>query len=400
MLPIKIIILLKVKPGMSNKKSVVILGSAFPLRGGLASYNERICRAFTAQGYDARIETFSLQYPSFLFPGKTQYSEDSPPADLNISVKVNSINPFNWWKIGRKLRKEKPDLIIVKFWLPFMGPCFGTIARIAKKNKHTKIISILDNIIPHEKRTGDRSLTKYFVKPVDGFIAMSKSVMEDLNTFDKIKPRIFSPHPLYDNFGKIIPKDKAREFLDIEKDTKLILFFGLIRDYKGLDLLLEAMAKNSVLSEGVKLLVAGEFYSNDKYYYELVEKLSLNDAVRFTNSFVPDSEVAYYFCASDLVVQPYKSATQSGVTQIAYHFNKPMVVTSVGGLPEIVPDGVTGFVVEPDASEIADAINKFFAENLNETFVNNIIEEKKKYSWDIMVEAIESLIQLNDDNQK
>ncbi|HRS54086.1 MAG TPA: glycosyltransferase family 4 protein [Bacteroidales bacterium] len=373
-----------------NKK-IVILGPAYPLRGGIASYNERLFKALFSQGYDVRIESFRLQYPSILFPGKTQYSNSSPPENIKIVSTINSINPLNWIKIGYKLKKENPDILIIRYWLPFMGLCLGTIARIIKKNSFTKIISIVDNIIPHEKRYGDKLLTKYFIKPIDGFIVMSNTVMEDLLSFDTHKPKILSPHPLYDNFGNIIDKETARKFLHISNDKYLILFFGLIRDYKGLDILLKALAIEELKNFNIKLMVAGEFYSDASYYYNLVKELNLEDKVIFTNSFIPDEEVAYYFCASDLVVQPYKTATQSGITPLAYHFNIPIIVTSVGGLAEMVPNNVVGYVVNPEPLSIAQAIIKYFKENKREKFINNIIIEKQKYLWDNMVKAIEEL---------
>ncbi len=370
---------------------IVIIGSAYPLRGGLATYNERLARAFIQKGFDVTIETFSLQYPSFLFPGKTQYSESPSPADLHINISVNSINPFNWLKVGQKIRKQNPDIVIIKFWMPFMAPCFGKIARIIRKNKHTKVISIIDNIIPHEKRKGDRLLANYFVKTVDGFVAMSRSVLNDLETFDKNKPKIFCPHPLYDNFGGIIEKNTAKQKLGLDVNSKYILFFGFIRDYKGLDLLLEAMPKCIEADNSIRLLVAGEFYSDSKPFFELIKKHKLENYVLMHNDFIPDEKVADYFCASDIVVQPYKDATQSGVTQIAYHFNKPMIVTNVGGLAEIIPDGKVGYVVKPVVSEIAAAIVKFYKENREEEFSKNAAIEKLKYSWDKMVEAVEQL---------
>lgn len=373
------------------KAKIVIIGSAYPLRGGLATYNERLARAFMQKGDDVTIETFSFQYPSFLFPGKTQYSESPSPADLQINVTVNSISPFNWIKVGRKIRKQNPDIVIIKFWMPFMAPCFGKIARIIKKNKHTKIISIIDNIIPHEKRKGDRLLANYFVKTVDGFVAMSRSVLTDLETFDKNKPKIFCPHPLYDNFGTVIEKNTAKQKLGLDANLKYILFFGFIRDYKGLDLLLEAMPKCIEADNSIRLLVAGEFYSDSKPFFELIKKHKLENYVLMHNDFIPDEKVADYFCTSDIVVQPYKDATQSGVTQIAYHFNKPMIVTNVGGLAEIVPDGKVGYVVKPVVSEIAAAIVKFYKENREDEFSRNAANEKLKYSWDKMVEAVEQL---------
>ena len=377
---------------MNKKRKIVIIGSAYPLRGGLTAYNERLARAYMQNGDDVTIYTFSLQYPNFLFPGKTQYSSDPPPEDLNIKVKINSINPLNWIQTGREIKKLKPDLVIIKFWIPFMAPCLGKIARIIKKNKHSKVISIIDNIIPHEKRPGDRLLSNYWVKSVDGFIAMSKSVLTDLNTFDKDKPKLFCPHPLYDNFGAAIDKIKAKEQLKLNPEKNYLLFFGFIRDYKGLDILLEAMGDNKIKEMPVKLLVAGEFYTDSKPYFDLIEKHQLQDKVIMSNDFIPDGDVAKYFSACDIVVQPYKDATQSGVTQIAYHFNKPMITTDVGGLAEIVPDGKVGFVVNPNVDELVNAISDFYIKNKEKEFIENVKLEKQKYKWENMIKTIDSLL--------
>ena len=377
---------------MDEKRKIVIIGSAYPLRGGLSAYNERIARAYKQQGDDVIIYTFSLQYPGILFPGKTQYSSDPAPGDLNIKVKINSVNPSNWINVGREIKKLKPDLVIIKFWIPFMAPCLGTIARIIRKNKHTKIVSIIDNIIPHEKRPGDFTLAKYWVKSVHGFIAMSRSVLDDLNKFDKQKPKLYCPHPLYDNFGKVLEKEYARKILNFDENGKYMLFFGFIRDYKGLDLLLEAMADTRIKEEKIKLIVAGEYYTDSKPYDDIIEKHQLQDFVILATDFIPDQEVAKYFCASDIVVQPYKDATQSGVTQIAYHFNKPMITTDVGGLAEIVPDGKVGYVVQPKIKPLADAISKFYEEDKESEFTDNVIVEKQKYSWDSMIETIDELL--------
>ena len=377
---------------MSNKRKIVIIGSAYPLRGGLTAYNERLARAYMQNGDDVTIYTFSLQYPNFLFPGKTQYSSDPPPEDLNIKVKINSINPLNWIQTGKEIKKLKPDLVIIKFWIPFMAPCLGKIARIIKKNKHSKVVSIIDNIIPHEKRPGDRALAKYWVNSVDGFIAMSKSVLSDLNTFDKKKPKLFCPHPLYDNFGAAIDKTKAKELLKLNPKENYLLFFGFIRDYKGLDILLKTMADEKIKELPVKLLVAGEFYTEAKPYFDLIEKHRLQDRVIMSNDFIPDGDVAKYFSACDIVVQPYKDATQSGVTQIAYHFNKPMITTDVGGLAEIVPDGKVGYVVNPDVDELVTAISSFYTKNKEKEFIENVKSEKQKYTWENMINTIEKLL--------
>lgn len=369
-------------------RKIVIVGSAYPLRGGLAAYNERLARAFQENGDDVTVNTFSLQYPGILFPGKTQYSSEHAPADLDIRVSVNSVNPLNWISVGKRIKKMRPDLLIIKYWIPFMAPCLGTIAKIARQNKHTKVISILDNIVPHEKRPGDMLFSKYFVNQVDGFVAMSEQVMSDLAQFDKKKNRKFCPHPLYDHFGKLEPKAVAREKLGFKNDSNYLLFFGFIRDYKGLDLLLKAMANDKIREKPIKLLVAGEFYTDSKPYFNLIEKHDLTKKVIMSNDFIPDSKVADYFNAADLVVQPYKDATQSGVTQIAYHFEKPMITTNVGGLAEIVPDGKVGFVVEPDVNEIADSIIRFFDENKETVFIENLRIEKQKYSWENMLNTI------------
>lgn len=369
-------------------KKIILIGSAHPFRGGLASYNERLALEFLNLGYQIEVWTFTIQYPSFLFPGKTQYSSMPAPENIVIKRKVNSINPFNWIKTGREIKKQKPDILLYKFWLPFMGPCFGTIARIAKSNKHTKVVCILDNIIPHEKRIGDIPFTRYFTKAIDAFIAMSQSVMDDLNFFDSKKPRLLSPHPLFDNFGKAISKNEACEKLGIDVQTNYLLFFGFIREYKGLDLLLEAFNDQYFKQQNIKLIIAGEFYCDEKPYLELIEKFSLKEQVILKTDFIPDNEVVNYFCAADMVVQPYKHATQSGVTQIAYHFEKPMLVTNVGGLPELVPHVKAGYVVEPSANEIRKALIDFYQNKKSEVLIAGVKEEKKRFAWNIMAEKV------------
>lgn len=367
---------------------VIILGSAHPLRGGLASYNERLAREFIRQGHSVQIYTFSLQYPSFLFPGTSQYSDSPAPDDLYIHVKVNSINPFNWFRVGKEIAKLNAELMIVKFWLPFMGPCLGTIARRVRKNGKTKVISIIDNIIPHEKKLGDKLLARYFVKSVDGFITMSASVLEDLKKFDTHKPKVFSPHPLFDNFGEAVNKVEAYEKLGLTLNEEYILFFGFIRDYKGLDLLLQAMADERIRPMNFKLIVAGEFYTEARPFWDMITNLGIADKVIMKTDFVPDELVKYYFCAADIVVQPYKHATQSGVTQICYHFNRPMLVTNVGGLPEMVPNGQVGYVVSPEPNAIADALVDFYKEHREFVMRDNIKQEKKKYAWSEMLNRI------------
>ena len=380
---------------MANHKKIIIIGPAHPLRGGLASYDERLAKEFQHEGHEVIIYTFCLQYPSFLFPGTTQYSTEPPPEGLDIRVCINSINPLNWIIIGNRIKKERADIIVVRFWLPFMGPCLGTILRRVRKNRHTKIVCIADNIFPHEKRFGDKPFTRYFIKPIDAFITMSEKVLGDLKKVEKDKPARFVAHPLYDNFGEIIPKERARQKLGISNDLKIILFFGFIRKYKGLDILLDAMKiikeKDDPRAKDIHLLIAGEYYEDRKLYDEQIEQLDIIDKLILHTDFIADSEVKYYLCAADLVVQPYRNATQSGVTPLAYHFEKPMIVTNVGGLPSLVPDGVVGLVAEPTAGSLAEKILVYFDKGESQ-FLPGLREEKKKYSWAIMTETIFAIV--------
>lgn len=372
--------------------SIVILGPAYPLRGGgMATFNERLAQQFKHEGNHVVIYTFSLQYPSFLFPGTSQFSNEEAPEGIDIRIKINSINPLNWIKVGRELKRDRPDLIVVRYWLPFMGPCFGTILRIVKKNKQTKVVCIADNVIPHEHRPGDKSFTKYFIKPVDAFITMSDKVRKDLLTFTQ-KKSVQTVHPLYDNFGNSIPKAAARLHLILPENEKIILFFGFIRKYKGLDILLEAMRILKKNGSNIKLLIAGEWYENKTAYEQQIEQLGIQDLLFLRTDFIANSEVKYYFSAADFVIQPYRTATQSGVTPLAYHFEKPMLVTNVGGLAAMVPDGKVGLVAEPNAVDISKKIEQLY--QIGEAyFLPQLKEEKKKYSWQTFTSVIYSLAQ-------
>ena len=367
--------------------SIIIIGPGHPLRGGLATFNQRLAKEFLQSGYECSICSFSLQYPRIFFPGKSQYTNEPAPEGLVIRPLINSINPFNWLKVGNKLRIERPDIIVVRFWIPVMGPALGTILRKVRKNGHTKIICIADNVIPHEHRPGDRTFTRYFLKSCDAFITMSEKVMADLRQFQKDKPGKVVQHPLYDNFGSPVPKEEARAKLELSKDEKIVLFFGFIRQYKGLDILLQAMADERIKKAGIKLMIAGEFYEDKRQYVDLIDQLQIKDQLILKTDFIPDSEVRNYLCAADAVIQPYRNATQSGVTPLAYHFEKPMVVTNVGGLASLVPHEKVGLVAEPNPKSIAEAILRLY--QLGEShFVSNLHKEKEKYSWARMTEAI------------
>lgn len=380
-------------------KTVVIIGPAWPLRGGLASFDQRLAQAFIDEGFECSIYSFSLQYPSFLFPGTTQYSTDPAPAGLTIHSAINSINPVNWLVTGKRIARKKPDLVVVRYWLPFMGPALGTILRRIRSNRHSRVVAITDNVIPHEKRAGDRPFTRYFLRACDAFITMSERVLSDLRQFEPDKPAQQVLHPLYDNFGEPVPRGEARARLNLPASKNILLFFGFIRRYKGLDLLLEAM---SVLAARLSddemplLLIAGEFYEDAKPYTDLITSLHIERYLALRTHFIADSEVKDYLCAADVVVQPYRNATQSGVTPLAYHFEKPMIVTNVGGLPALVPDRKVGLVAEPDAAALADAIITYFQLGEN-YFIPHLRVEKLKYSWKNMVKAITTLA---DDIQK
>lgn len=371
---------------------VIILGPAYPFRGGLAAFNERLAREYQKAGHEVKLYTFTMQYPSLLFPGKTQFSQSPPPGDLKIIRALNTINPLSWAKTGRQIREEKPDLLIVRYWLPLLAPALGTICRMVRKNSHTQIVSIVDNIVPHERRAGDRLLTSYFVKQVDGFLVMSRSVLKELDHFDRNKPRVYTPHPIYDIYGPAVDREAARKALNMDPDVPYILFFGFIREYKGLDWLLEAFSEKRFRELNVRLMVAGEYYVDEEPYQHLIDVLEIRPYLDLHTHFIPDSDVNKYFCAADVVVQPYKNATQSGITQIAYHYNKPMIVTNVGGLAEMVPHEKVGYVTRPHIGAIADAMHDFFTTGSENDFVRNIQEEKEKFSWDYFLSRIETLL--------
>lgn len=375
---------------MANGEKVFIIGPAHPLRGGLASFNERLARAFIEQGANVTIYTFSLQYPNFLFPGTTQYSSEPAPKDLSIRVLINSVNPFNWIKVGWIIRQEQPDIVVVRYWLPFMGPALGTILRIIRTNKKTRIVTIADNVIPHEKRIGDTIFTKYFLQPVHAFVTMSEKVMHDLRSFTQ-KPAQQVVHPLYDNFGEAVSVEVARAHLNLPIHAKIVLFFGFIRAYKGLDLLLEATALLKKSSdEPIYVLVAGEFYEDRTKYDELITSLAIEDRLFLRTEFISDSDVKYYLSAADFVIQPYKHATQSGVTPLSYHFEKPMLVTNVGGLPDLVPHQKVGWIVEPNPTAIAEGIHALYQLGVAH-FLPHLRNEKKKYSWEVLANTIRQL---------
>lgn len=370
---------------------IIIVGTTYPYRGGLAAFNERLAREYISQGHEVSIFTFSLQYPSFLFPGKSQFSDEEAPKDLKIRRTINAVNPISWISTGLAIKKLKADKVVFCYWMAFMAPCFGTIARFAR-GKKTKMIALIHNMIPHEPTILDKFLPKYFVNAMDGFVAMAGSVIKDIEHFDQFKkPKGLSPHPIYDHYGDLLEKKTAAMKLGLHDQNSYLLFFGFIRYYKGLDLLLDAFADERLRNFPLKLIIAGEFYENPEPYLTKIANLKLSNFIELRTVFIPDNEVRNYFSIADMVAQPYRTATQSGVSQIAYHFEKPMLVTNVGGLAEIVPHGKVGYVVDVDPKQIADAIVDFYTHERTDEFVENIKVEKQKYEWSKMTETINNL---------
>ncbi len=373
----------------SNKK-IFIVGPAYPLRGGPAQFNENLCAELNKAGHDAQIISYSLQYPNFLFPGSSQYeTSGKAPDGIKIHTLINTVNPLNWIKVANFIKREKPDFILFRYWLPFFGPCLGTIGKLVKSK--TKVLALTDNIIPHEKRFGDEGFTKYFVNNCHGFIAMSKTVLSDISKFSDNQNKAYSPHPMYETYGAIVGMNEAREKLKLNQNDKIILFFGLIRHYKGLDILLEAMNHVEIKKQNIKLLIAGEFYEDKQPYLDLIEKHQLKNQVILHDKFIANEDVRYYFCASNLVAQTYRNATNSGVTMVGYYYEKPMLVTNVGGLAEIVPNEKCGYVVDSSVSKISEKIIEYFSQNKEAEFTKNVIQEKKKYEWKEFINTLLNL---------
>lgn len=368
----------------TDTMKIAILGTAWPYRGGIAAFNERLAKEFISEGHQVDLITFTLQYPSFLFPGKTQYTDSPAPEGLHIERMIHSMNPVNWQKTGRLLRERNYDLAVVAYWMPAMAPCLGTICRILRKK--TRVVALMHNVMAHDTKKSVQQLTRFFVGSIDKAVVMVAAEKRNLKHFRKDLLCVVSPHPIYDSYGNPMTKAEAAERLHLAPDFTYLLFFGLIRDYKGLDRLLKAYAK--VGNPNVRLLIAGEYYSNRAQYDALISDLRLEDKVICHTHYIPDEEVAAYFSIADLVVQPYKSATQSGITQIAYHFSKPMLVTRVGGLPEMVPNGKAGYVVEPNVASIAMGLVDFCNNPDPNRFAQGIAEQKKKYAWSTMTRAI------------
>jgi len=375
---------------------IIIVSTAYPLRGGIAHYNALLA-SHLSRRHTVETITFKRQYPKLFFPGKTQDESGSASQYDNVAPApqlLDSINPLNWIRVAKEIRRRKPDLLIFKYWLPFFGPGFGTIAKLAKHGTKTKALFICDNIIPHERRPGDIAFTKYAFRQADYFIVQSGAVEKELLQYFPAAKYRKAPHPVFEIFGASMEKAAARKELGLTAKN-VILYFGYVRRYKGVLMLLEAMQHlntwQAEIGETV-LLVVGEFYDDEQKYRQRSRELNLDSCVRFVADYIPNEHVARYFCAADAVVLPYLSATQSGIAQIAYNFDKPVIATDVGGLAEVVVNQKTGFLVPPNAPRaLAEAIRRFYRENRESEFSEHVKIEKRKYSWERVVEAIEAL---------
>lgn len=367
--------------------NIVLVGTAYPLRGGIAHYLALLARHLSKR-HTVTTVTFSRQYPAFLFPGKTQEEQGNADASVPAAQLIDSMNPFTWISAARTIAAMKPDLLVFKYWLPFFGPCFGTIAGLVRRWTGAHVIFICDNVIPHERRIGDIAFTRFAFQFVDLFIVQSHAVEKELREFRHNANAVFVPHPIYEIFGGGTSKARARRTLGLSH-RRIILFFGYIRRYKGLDTLLEALPLLRKTLD-VHLLVVGEFYHDEQIYRKQIDDLRIGDRVTIVSDYIPNDSVGEYFSAADVVVLPYRSATQSGIAQIAYQFDKPVIATDVGGLAEVVRHDVTGYIVPPEnPAALASAVIDFYKEKNETRFVRAVQKEKKKYSWDTMVKAIE-----------
>jgi D-inositol-3-phosphate glycosyltransferase len=371
--------------------TITCIGPAHPLRGGIANFNTALCKSFISAGHRASIISFSLQYPGFLFPGKSQYEKGEAPADIPIRSLINSVNPFSWIKTVRAIRSESPDLVVVHHWMPFIAMSLGYIVRRLKKKPACPVIVIAHNVIPHEKQPGWKSMSRYLLSACGGYIVLSASLLDDLEVFTRSANKAYVPHPVYDQFGGKVDRNEAAERLGLDPSLKYLLFFGMIRKYKGLDLLIRAFAAMKHRVPDLRLIVAGEFYTGKEEYLDIINGSGAGDRIILRDHFIPSGKVRYYFSLADLVAQPYRSATQSGVSQVAYHFCVPMLVTDVGGLAEIVPHMRVGYVTPVDEKAIAEAISDFFEQDRAATFRRNIQEERKRFTWEAMTTRIVEL---------
>ena len=373
-------------------KRLVIVGPFPPYRGGIAHFTQALLAGLRARGHDVRAVSFSRQYPAFLFPGKTQFEPGQTSASRTSGGAprlISTLNPLSWLRAARHITRQKPDVALFQYWMPFFAPALGAIAW-GLRRRGVRVVGLVHNALPHERRPGDRLLSRFFLRACDGLVVLSEAVEDDVRRLGVTAPVERTEHPVYAHFGGALPKEDARRLLDVPAEAPVLLFFGFVRRYKGLHVLLDAMPEVVGRLPDVRLVVAGEFYEDPAPYHAQVRRHGLTEHVRFRPDYIPQDEVARYFSAADVVVQPYLSATQSGIAAIAFHFGRPLVVTDVGGLAEVVPHEEAGLVVPPDdASALAAAIVRFFEGGLSEKLVEGVEQARQNHSWDRLYEAVE-----------
>lgn len=357
---------------------IAIVSAIYPFKGGIAQFAGAMHKGFENLGHDVKAFTFKRQYPDFLYPGGNQYVSDTDKVDKIAShAIIDTINPLSYFKTAKAIKEFSPDIVVFKFWLPFFGPAFGKIAKLLKKN--AKIITAVDNVIPHEKRPFDKVLTRYFLKQNHGIFCMSQQVQNDLDKWLPNCPSAISPHPIYTIFGEGIDRKEACEALELDPKNKYLLSFGYIRDYKGVDLSIKAL---TLLPSHYHLIIAGESYSSFAPYEAMIRELKLESRVHTYVRYIPQEEVKLFYSASDIALMTYKSATQSGVCSVAINFEIPMVATPVGGLTEMVRNDVNGFLSDDLSPEaISQAIIKCETHD-QEKLKQGQIELKKELSWE------------------
>ncbi len=375
----------------SGSTRIALVGPMHPYRGGIAHFTEKTVEGLAGRGHDVVPVNFWRQYPTLLFPGETQYdSADDASAVVGEAPRLlDSLNPLTWLRTAQHLRQRGSDAVVFQYWMPFFAPAYGIVARLLRW-AGIPSFAVVHNALPHERHFGDEGLSRFFFQACDGLIVMSDEVKSDIHGLGADAPIQQINHPIYNTFGDPLPRSEARGQLDLPGDAPVLLFFGFVRRYKGLHVLLEALPQVVEHLPDVRLVVAGEIYDDKAFYESIVEKHQLSSYLHLHDGYVSDEDVAVYFSAADVVVQPYVSATQSGVAKIAYHFERPLIMTDVGGLAEMMPHGEAGLVVPPeDPDALGAAVRRFFEDDLQDELTEGVRREKQKYSWEALYEAVE-----------
>ncbi|MEX0599175.1 MAG: glycosyltransferase [Rhodothermales bacterium] len=372
------------------RRRIALIGPAAPFRGGIAQFTDTIAEGLRDRGHHVYVATFRRQYPAFLYPGTSQQDPDKK-AIATAERLIDTVNPVTWVKTAREVARRDVSAVFFQYWMPYFAPAYATIAGRLKK-RGIRVYAVVHNVVPHEKHVGDDRLGRFFLEKCEGFVTLSDAVAEDLDELGMTAPRETVAHPVYQHFGDRVDRDEARKRLGVDADVELLLFFGFVRPYKGLKNLLRAMPGIVAARPNVRLIVAGEFYDREEPYREIIDRLGLTDVVDVRNDYVPEEEVSDYFSAANVVVQPYETATQSGVVQTAYNFDRPVIVTDVGGLAEVVPDGEAGYVVPPnDPDALAAAVARYFSEEKEADFTEGVRREKQRYTWARLLDVLEEM---------